>query len=94
MAEFNAQFRDRTEHQRFELAFEDGIAFANYRDIGDQRAIMHVETPAHMRGRGTAAQLMDEIVAWARANNTKLMARCSYAVHYFEAKPEAADVAA
>jgi predicted GNAT family acetyltransferase len=89
-----SEFKDRTEHQRFELVFDDGIAFATYRDFADKRAIMHVETPAHMRGRGVAAELMDEIVAWARAGDKKLIPRCSYAVHYFEAKPEAGDVAA
>ena len=87
-----AEFTDKTEANRFELKFEDGTAFATYRDVSGKRAILHVETPAHMRGRGVAEQLMDEVVAWARGADAKLIPRCSYAAHYFEAKPEACDV--
>lgn len=88
------EFRDRKDRERFERVEEEGIAFATYRDLPGVRAILHVETPAHMRGRGVAEKLMDDIVAWARGEHVKLMPRCSYAAHYFEAKPDARDVLA
>lgn len=85
-------FRDNTERRRYELDAPEGLSFADYRDIGGVRVIMHVETPAEARGRGYAAKLMGEIVAKARADGAKLRASCAYAVAYFRRHPETGDV--
>lgn len=88
------QFRDNAAASRFELDTPDGTSFADYRDAGAVRLITHVETPAAARGKGHAGQLMDAIVAHARAGGPRLRASCSYAVAYFERTPGARDVLA
>ncbi|MGD9965815.1 MAG: GNAT family N-acetyltransferase [Hyphomonadaceae bacterium] len=87
-------FTDNTERHRYELAAPEGVSFAEYRDVGGVRVILHVETPVAARGRGYAMRLMDAIVGKARAENTKLRASCSYAVAYFRRHPATADVLA
>ncbi|MGD9982144.1 MAG: GNAT family N-acetyltransferase [Hyphomonadaceae bacterium] len=87
-------FSDNTERHRYELTAPEGISWADYRDIGGVRAILHVETPAEARGLGYAQKLMDAIVGKARADNTKLRPSCSYAVAYFRRHPAAADILA
>lgn len=80
-------FSDNTAGHRYELV-EDGIlSFADYRDVGAARVILHVETPEEARGRGFAAKLMHAVVEDAKARNLKLRASCSYAVAYFRRHP-------
>lgn len=88
-----SKVHDNAAARQYELELEGGTAFAGYRDEpGAVRAILHVETPVPLRGRGVAAQLMDGAVAHARANGIKLRAVCPYAVAYFRRYPAARDV--
>jgi len=87
-------FHDNAARQRYEL-IEDGFtSFADYRDVGAVRVIMHVETPSAARGRGHASKLMSHVVAHARAGGPKLRASCAFAVAYFRRHPDTADVQA
>lgn len=86
--------RDNTAAHRYELDAPEGMSFADYRDIGGVRVIMHVETPAQARGRGYASKLMAEVVAEARTTSRKLRASCAFAVAYFRRHPDTADIQA
>lgn len=87
-------FRDNAERRRYEFETPEGVSFADYRDLGGVRAIMHVETPAAVQGRGYASKLMAAIVAKARAGKFKLRASCSFAAAYFHRHPDTSDVQA
>ncbi|HVY85291.1 MAG TPA: GNAT family N-acetyltransferase [Caulobacterales bacterium] len=90
-----SQFRDNVDDHRFEWAEQGEVAFADYRvDAHGVRAILHVETPPHLRGQGVAKRLMDGAVAYAREADLKIRAICPYAVAYFKRYPEAVDVKA
>jgi predicted GNAT family acetyltransferase len=83
---------DNPERQRFELV-EDGLtAFANYRRSGSNLVIPHVESPPPLRGKGTAARLMEGVVALARANGDTITPLCSYARTWFQRHPDQGDV--
>lgn len=41
-------------------------------------AVNHTEVDPSLRGSGAAKQLVEAVVAWARAENVKLVPRCSY----------------
>jgi hypothetical protein len=83
---------DNAARQRFELV-EDGLtAFANYRRSGASLAIPHVEAPPPLRGKGTAARLMEGVVALARAKGETITPLCSYARAWFRRHPEHADL--
>ena len=77
---------------RFELAEDGHVVFANYRSHDGRYILTHVEADPALRGTGAAGRLMDAIVAHARANNFKLVPRCSYAVTWFGNHPEESDV--
>ncbi len=85
-------FRDHAAAHRYELDAAEGASFADYRDIGGVRVIMHVETPLAARGRGYASKLMAAVVADARTHALKLRASCAFAVAYFKRHPDTADV--
>lgn len=81
-------FRDNASRNRYELDAPEGVSFADYRDVGAARVLVHVETPEAARGKGYAAALMAAIVAEARENGRKVRAACPYAVAYFKRHPE------
>ena len=54
----------------------------------------HTFVDPSLRGQGVARQLLDALVAWARATNTKVVPECSYAVAQFAQDPSIADVLA
>lgn len=58
---------DNAARQRFELVEDGFTAFANYRRSGSNLVIPHVEAPPPLRGKGTAARLMEGVAALARA---------------------------
>ncbi len=87
-------FRNNTAERRYELESGGFLSFADYRDVGHARVILHVETPMEGRGRGHASKLMAAVVAEAKAQNLKLRASCAFAVAYFKRHPgEVAEVA-
>jgi len=87
-----SKVHDNADHQRYELEAPEGNSFADYRDVGGKRQILHVETAPEAQGRGYAAKLMDGIVEDARANGRKITPFCSYARAYFARHADAADV--
>ena len=87
-------FRDNAGQRRYELDALEGQSWADYRDVGGVRVILHVETPQDARGRGYASKLMNEIVNEARQSGRKLRASCAFAVAYFRRHRDTADVQA
>lgn len=83
---------DNTALHRFELEEDGATAFATYRRAGEVLTIPHVEAPPVLRGKGTAARLMDGIAALARAQGFKIVPTCPYAIAWFRRHPEAKDV--
>ncbi len=45
----------------------------------------------NLRGQEIAGKLVEEVIDYAKANNKKIKATCSYAVTWFEKHPEYAD---
>lgn len=86
--------RDNTAQSRFEMTVEGQLALADYRRAGGKLMITHVETPPALQGRGVAAQLMDGVVAAARAEGAKIVPICSYAAAYMRRHKEHADLLA
>jgi uncharacterized protein len=85
---------DNPIRSRFELVEGGLTAFANYHRNGTQVIVSHVEAPPPLRGRGTAARLMDGIVTIARTEGLKIVPLCSYATLWFRRHPDRSDVLA
>ena len=83
---------DNKAMQRFELNVEGSVAFANYRLSPGVVTITHTETPAALRGRGIASQLVKGALEQIRADKLKVVAGCGFVVDYLSKHPEFADL--
>lgn len=64
-----------------------------YQRVSDRLVILdHTFVEESLRGQGLARKLLDAIVAWARATQTKIRPACSYAVVVFARDKSIADV--
>ena len=54
----------------------------------------HTEVPPAFEGRGIAAALVREALAWARAQGLKVWPLCSYVAVYMRRHPETQDLLA
>ena len=83
---------DNQTQQRYELAVDGHIAFAEYRRTNDSVIITHTETPTALRGRGIASQLIGGALAHIRGEGLKVVPACGYVVDYLKKHPEHADI--
>lgn len=61
------------------------LALIEYRDLGDGNlAVISTKVDSSLRGQGVAKILLDHLVTYARAENIKLKAVCSYVVKKFD----------
>ncbi len=57
-----------------------------------QIIIAHTEVHERLQGHGVARKLLNELVAWARETNTRVLATCPYASAQFAKDPSIRDV--
>lgn len=79
---------------RVDLPDADQPAVLTWRLRGGARVIEHTFVPPAMRGRGVAQQLVEAIVADARAQGFTIVPQCSYADALFRRNGGWADVLA
>ncbi|WP_397536388.1 GNAT family N-acetyltransferase [Rummeliibacillus pycnus] len=82
-----------------EYAFEnkkDGQVVAEiiWTQLGDVMVVDHTYVDGSLRGQGIAKQLLDRAADYARENEYKIDAVCSYVVKAFETSHEYDDVKA
>jgi len=83
---------DNVVHNRFELIEDGHVAFANYQRRNSVLVIPHVEAPTPLRGKGTAARLMEGVLAIVRERGEKVLPTCSYAAAYMRRHKEHHDL--
>jgi predicted GNAT family acetyltransferase len=77
------------------LYTQDGkrVGELTYQRVNEKLVILdHTFVDESLRGQGLARELLDAIVAWARATQTKIRPACSYAVVVFARDKSIADV--
>lgn len=79
---------------RYTFAEPDGQSYLTYRLDGDRMLIDYTYTPAALRGRGTAAALVERAVADARARSWRVVPVCSYVKARIARTPHLQDVLA
>ena len=75
--------------QRFEAEVDGRLCLCAYRRDGDVVAFTHTEVPPSLQGRGLAAALVREALAWAAAHGLQVRPLCSYVAAYLRRHPEA-----
>ena len=78
----------RPELGRFQALIDGRLCVADYRRVGDVMNMAHTEVPASLEGRGIAAALVREALAYAQANGLKVNPLCSYVRLYMQRHPE------
>lgn len=92
--EFQLSERDNEEYA-FELKKDDQIlAEIIWTQLGNVMVIDHTYVDGSLRGQGIAKQLLDRAAEYARENDYKIGAVCSYVVKAFETSHEYDDVKA
>lgn len=82
------------ESNRFFNQDENGKVMAEitWQQKGDVLHVDHTFTHPSLRGQGIAAQLVDEVVSFARSNNLKIMPVCPYVVVKFDRDEKYQDI--
>ncbi len=89
-----ATVRDNVEASRFELEFDGGVAFVDYRRTAGVRVLTHAEVPVGSRGRGIGLRLAAGTLQLLRAQGEKVIPRCRFMVRFMERHREYADLLA
>ena len=92
MSQDSPAVRDNPALSRFEMDVDGAIVFARYCRDGHTVVITHVETPAALRGRGMASNLMEATLGLIRQSGEKVIAACGFARAYLAGHPEHDDL--
>ena len=79
---------------RFEAVVDGHQCVADYLRRGQQAVFHHTEVPSALQGRGIAAKLVAEALAWARSEGLKVVPSCSYVRVYIDRHPSEQDLLA
>lgn len=86
--------RDNVPASRFELEFDGGVAFVDYRRGAGVRVLTHAEVPVGQRGRGIGLRLAAGTLQLLRAQGEKVIPRCRFMARFMERHREYADLLA
>jgi hypothetical protein len=84
--------RDNKAEHRFELDAGGGLAVAYYPASPGVLTLTHTEVPAALQGQGIASRLVRGVLEAARAQNLKVVPRCSFVSAYLARHPEFNDL--
>jgi uncharacterized protein len=73
---------------RFEATIDGLLCRADYRLEDGIMRMHHTEVPAALEGRGIASRLVRAALAYADANDLKVLPQCSYVAAYVRRHPE------
>ncbi len=78
--------------QRFEAGLGADRAECCYRLQGQVLVLHHTEVPPALQGLGLAGLLVQAALDWARANQFRVQASCSYVASYMKRHPQTQDL--
>jgi uncharacterized protein len=79
---------------RFEAEVEGQRCVADYRLSGTVMTMTHTFVPQPLEGRGIAAALVAEALAYARREGLRVRPACSYVARYMQRHPATLDLLA
>ncbi|KPF51249.1 hypothetical protein IP87_08970 [beta proteobacterium AAP121] len=80
------------EASRFVVNTPQGLALCSYHREGGTLVLPHTLVPPALEGRGIAAALVKEALAWARQEGLRVRPTCSYVAAYMQRHPETQDL--
>ncbi len=79
---------------RFATAVDGRLCVADYRLSGAVMTMTHTLVPPPLEGRGIAAALVAEALAYARREGLRVRPACSYVARYMQRHPDTLDLLA
>jgi len=79
---------DNNQLSRFEVSFENQIAFLEYKIKGAVISLLHTEVPEEIGGKGIANALADHAFKFASAHEMKVKNYCAFISAYVKRHPE------
>jgi predicted GNAT family acetyltransferase len=73
---------NNAEQHRFELEFNDNLAFLTYSDVMGNFCINHTEVPETLKGKGMGSKLVRHAMDYAKNENKKVYPFCPFAASY------------
>ncbi len=80
--------------KRFETTVEGISAFLTYTLEEKVLTLLHTEVPSALEGRGVGSRLAGSALDYARQQDLKVIAKCSFVAKYIERHQEYADLLA
>ena len=74
--------------KRFEIEVDGHYAFIDYREMGDDIALVHTETEPELAGKGAAGAVVEKTLHYLDDNNVALHPFCPYVFAYIKKHPE------
>ena len=78
--------------KRFETTVEGVSAFLTYTQEEKVLTLLHTEVPPALEGRGIGSRLAGSALDYARQQNLKVVAKCSFVAKYIERHQEYTDL--
>lgn len=69
---------------RFEIGYDNNMAFLEYIVIGDVMTLVHTEVPGELGGKGFGGKLVESAHEHAKKNNLQVIAYCEFANSYIK----------
>jgi predicted GNAT family acetyltransferase len=79
---------------RFATEVDGRLCVADYRLSGAVMTMTHTFVPPQLEGRGIAAALVAQALAYARSEGLQVRPACSYVARYMQRHPETLDLLA
>jgi predicted GNAT family acetyltransferase len=77
---------------QFELKADGQLAFLEYHREDERLYLTHTEVPTALRGQGVAAELVKEVLGFARQNGLSVIPLCSYVAYFMNNHQEWNDI--
>lgn len=85
---------ENSAEHRYELVVDGKLAFAEYRRHGNTLVFTHTLVPEEIGGRGVGTALIRGALDSARAQQLRIVPRCSFVAHFVRKYPEYRDLVA
>lgn len=86
------QIRHDTANSRFETDHEEPATLAYQRLRDGTLDVRHTNVPSNLEGQGIAGQLVEEVIAFARAEGVQIIPTCRFVKGWLHRHPEAQDL--
>lgn len=87
-----SDFKKNDAECQFELIADGQVAFLEFHIKEDKLYLTHTEVPAPLRSQGVAAELVKQVLGYARSNGLFVVPLCGYVAYYINNQPEWHDV--